>query len=116
MKGYVIKVTYLTGRHKGKTYLMKKGGYVTEENHYHFESDIYKTLGIAKRVCTMYRKNNERDYNAERRMNEYNILKGRPAKDGLYMNLNHMNHLKLNIPKIFYKLHCKWNKENNYGN
>ena len=26
MKGYVIKVTYLTGRHKGRTYLMKKGG------------------------------------------------------------------------------------------
>ena len=81
MKGYVIKVTYLTGRHKGKTYLMKKGGYVTEEHYYHFESDIYKTLSIAKRVCTMYRKNNERDYNAERRTNEYNISKGRPPKD-----------------------------------
>ena len=81
MKGYVIKVTYLTGRHKGKSYLMKKGGYVTEEHNYHFESDVYKTLGIAKRVCTIYRKNNERDYNAERRTNEYNISKGRPSKD-----------------------------------
>lgn len=81
MKGYVIKVTYLTGRHKGKTYLMKKGGYVTEERYHHFESDVYKTLGTAKRVCTVYHNNNERDYNSERRMNEYNISKGRPAKD-----------------------------------
>ena len=81
MKGYVIKVTYLTGRHKGKTYLMKKGGYVTEADSYHFESDIYKTLGTAKRVCTLYRKNNERDYHAERRTNEYNISKGRPSKE-----------------------------------
>ena len=72
MKGYVIKVTYLTGRHKGKSYLMKKGGYVTEEHNYHFESDVYKTLGIAKRVCTIYHKNNELDYNTERRTNEYN--------------------------------------------
>lgn len=81
MKGYVIKVTYLTGRHKGRTYLMKKGGYVTEEHYHHFKSDVYKTLGTAKRVCTVYHNNNERDYNSERRMNEYNISKGRPAKD-----------------------------------
>ena len=81
MKGYVIKVTYLTGRHKGRTYLMKKGGYITEEHYHHFESDVYTTLRTAKRVCTVYRKNNERDYNDERRTNEYNISKGRPPKD-----------------------------------
>ena len=73
MKGYVIKVTYLTGRHKGKSYLMKKGGYVTKEHNYHFESDVYKTLGIAKRVCTIYRKNNELDYNIPLSL----IIKGR---------------------------------------
>lgn len=81
MKGYVIKVTYLSGRHKGKTYLMKKGGYVTEEHFHHFESDIYKTLGIAKRICTMYTKSNERDYIAERRHNDYQISKGRKGKE-----------------------------------
>ena len=81
MKGYVIKVTYLTGRHKGKTYLMKKGGYVTEERFHHFESDVYKTLGIAKRVCTMYRNNNERDYNCERNYNDYKISKGEEGKE-----------------------------------
>lgn len=81
MKGYVIKVTYLSGRHKGKTYLMKKGGYVTEEHFHHFESDVYKTLGIAKRICTMYTKSNERDYIAERRYNDYQISKGREGKE-----------------------------------
>ena len=81
MKGYVIKVTYLTGRHKGKTYLMKKGGYVTEEHFHHFESDVYKTLGVAKRVCTMYRNNNERDYNCERNYNNYKIAKGGEGKE-----------------------------------
>ena len=68
MKGYVIKVTYLTGRHKGKTYLMKKGGYITEEHYHHFESDVYTTLRTAKRVCTVYRNNNERDYKKSYRM------------------------------------------------
>ena len=28
MKRFLIKVTYLTGMHKGKSYLLKKGGYV----------------------------------------------------------------------------------------
>lgn len=81
MKGYVIKVTYLSGRHKGKTYLMKKGGYVTEEHFHHFESDVYKTLGIAKRVCTIYENNNQRDYLHERNYNDYRISKGYEGKD-----------------------------------
>ena len=43
-------------------------------------SDITICLTAATDVG-VYRKNNERDYNAERRTNEYNISKGRPPKD-----------------------------------
>lgn len=31
MKGYIIKATYLTGTHKGKSYFLQKGGYVTSD-------------------------------------------------------------------------------------
>ena len=42
---------------------------------------MYKTLAIAKRVCSMYRNNNERDYNAERSYNSYKISKGEQGKE-----------------------------------
>ncbi len=81
MKGYIIKVTYLDGRHKGKSYLMKKGGYITENYYHHFESDIYKTLGTAKSVCTRLFNNNERNRRIEDRDREYALAKGREVHD-----------------------------------
>ena len=81
MKRYLIKVTYLTGQHKGKTYLLKKGGYVYSEGEYVLAENAYATEAIAKRVCTMYRKNNERDYKSERSYNDYKIAKGEKGKE-----------------------------------
>ena len=34
MKRYLIKKTYTEGIHAGKSYLLRKGGYVTDENEY----------------------------------------------------------------------------------
>ena len=31
MNGYIIKATYLTGPHKGTSYFLQKGGYVTSD-------------------------------------------------------------------------------------
>lgn len=81
MKRYLIKVTYLTGQHKGKTYLLKKGGYVYSEGEYVLAENAYTSEAIAKRVCTMYRKNNEHDYHCERNYNDYKIAKGEKGKD-----------------------------------
>ena len=99
MKGYVIKVTYLSGRHKGKTYLIKKGGYVTEEHFHHFESDVYKTLSIAKRVCTMYENNNQRDYLHERNYNDYRISKGYEGKDWFIYELERYEPFEIEYSK-----------------
>jgi hypothetical protein len=81
MKGYVIKVTYLSGRHKGKTYLMAKGGKIPRSVDYLFESDIYKTLGTAKSVCKRLFNNNERNRRIEDMTREYALSKGREIHD-----------------------------------
>ena len=81
MKRFLIKVTYLTGRHKGKSYLLKKGGYVYGEGEFVLAENTYASEAIAKRVCTIYKKNNKRDYDFERSYNDYRISKGYECKD-----------------------------------
>ena len=76
MKRYLIKVTYLEGKHAGKTYLMRKGGYVTDEGAYQWENTTYATLGIAKRVCKKLSDRNQRDHDFERSMEQADIAKG----------------------------------------
>lgn len=75
MNGYLIKVTYLTGPHKGRSYLLRKGGFVTEEDNHEWDITTYRTLNIAKAQCRRLTKENERCYNVEtqsriRRINE----------------------------------------------
>ena len=60
------------------------------------------TLGIAKRVCTMYENNNQRDYLHERNYNDYRISKGYEGKDWFIYELERYepfeieySHLKL---------------------
>lgn len=76
MKGYIIKVTILSGRREGHTYYMKKGGYVTNEEVPKFDCDVYKTLGAAKSVCKRFYNTNELNHNAEKKEKEYKKSKG----------------------------------------
>ena len=77
MKGYLIKSTYLTGPHKGKSYLLRKGGYVTEEGNSEWCHTTYKTLALAKRRCRQLDEDNEIDYNIETREMVRSIQQGK---------------------------------------
>ena len=81
MKGYVIKVTYLSGAHKGRSYFLKKGGYIYSDGEFVLADNVYKSEAVAKRVCSLYANNNERDYLSERSYNEYRISKGHKGCD-----------------------------------
>lgn len=96
MKRFLIKVTYLTGRHKGKSYLLKKGGYVYGEGEFVLAENTYASEAIAKRVCTMYTNNNERDYTSERKYNDYRISKGHKGKDWFIYELESYEPYELN--------------------
>lgn len=66
MTGWVIKTTYTDGIHKGHSYYMVKGGYCRSvETTKVWDDEAYMTESAAKRVCTMYAKNNERDVRYE---------------------------------------------------
>lgn len=67
MKAYVIKSTYLEGKHEGRSHILIKGGYVSDEKTKHHIDDCYGTLAQAKAVCTKYKKNNEIERNIERK-------------------------------------------------
>jgi len=81
MKRFLIKVTYLSGKHKGESYFMRKGGYVTQPDGYHFESETYATEAIAKRVCTKLYNNNELNRRVEEQTRAYDLKKGRTVHD-----------------------------------
>lgn len=59
---YLIKGTYLSGDHKGETFLLRKGGYVTDESRYELADTTYKTYEIAARQCDRLEKQNHEDY------------------------------------------------------
>lgn len=75
---YLIKVTYMEGRHAGESYLMRKGGYVTDETEYHGNDDTYKTENIARSICRRLYKENESSRRAERRIMERRAKEGNP--------------------------------------
>lgn len=80
MTRYLIKCTYLTGQHKGKSYLLRKGGYVTDEGDYQWEDTTYKSQKIAERVCRNLIDKNKIDYDDERIMNDLRIRRGHTGK------------------------------------
>ena len=61
MKAYQIKVTQLTGRDAGHTYILTKGGYIAHHERPQSDYECYLTERTAKMVCTKYAKANERD-------------------------------------------------------
>ena len=81
MKRYLIKVTYLEGAHKGRSYLLRKGGYVEDEDKTHYVEDTYKTYGTAQRVCRHLYEENELSRKIEREDEAVRIKRGRPAKE-----------------------------------
>jgi len=87
MTRYLIKCTYLTGQYKGKSYLLRKGGYVTEEKDYQREDTTYKSRKIAERVCKNLSEKNKRAYDDERIMNDSRIKRGFEKKKFFYYEL-----------------------------
>lgn len=81
MKRYLIKVTYLEGPHIGHTYLLRKGGYVTEEGHIEWEDTTYATIGIAQRVCKKLRLNNDINVDIERKDRAWAEKRGKTFRD-----------------------------------
>lgn len=79
---YLIKATYMEGRHAGESYLMRKGGYVTDETEYQGNDETYKTLGIARAICKRLYKENESNRRLER------IIMENRAKEGNPLNRN----------------------------
>lgn len=85
MNGYLIKTTYLTGSHKGRSYLLRKGGYITEEGNHEWDDTTYRTLGIAQAQCKRLTEENERCYNDETLSRNRRIKEGKEvAKYRIY--------------------------------
>ena len=66
MTRYLIKVTYQEGPHVGTSFLLRKGGYVTEDDNIQWEDTTYASEGIAKRVCKMMKEANDFNRKMER--------------------------------------------------
>ena len=81
MKRYLIKVTYLEGSHAGHTYLLRKGGYVTEEGHIEWDDTTYATRGIAQRVCNKLKVDNDTNIDIERKNREWATKRGKTFRD-----------------------------------
>lgn len=85
MKRYLIKVTYQEGSHAGKSYLLRKEGYVTDEDSIQWTDTTYKTEGIAKRICKHLFEENELNKRCERQDEACRIKKGlAPKKFHIY--------------------------------
>ena len=78
---YLIKVTHLEGAHAGESYLLRKGGYVTDDCGFWWEDDVYKTEGIARRVCKHKYEENELSRRIERQTEEYRVKRGGKPND-----------------------------------
>ena len=63
--GWIIKATYLTGNHKGRSYYLRKGGYVTD-NDKTWSDWTYKTKGFATRECKRLKEWYDLSYRIER--------------------------------------------------
>lgn len=82
---YLIKATYLEGPHCGESYLLRKGGFVTDFPSIQWDDTTYKTEGICKRVCKHMFEENELNRRIERREEQWKIQKGgQPKKWYIY--------------------------------
>ena len=67
MKRYLIKATYLDGTSKGSSYLVKKGGYVTEADDARDTASTYASYGTAMRRCRQLKEENDLEVMVEDR-------------------------------------------------
>ena len=77
MNGYIIKATYLTGPHIGKSYFLTKGGYVTDQPDTQWSYACYKTASICRAVCKKLSSNNTVEHRLENKQRERQIEKAR---------------------------------------
>lgn len=80
MKAYQIKVTYLSGRNVGKSYVLTKSGYVAHDG-IQSEYYCYTSLRAAKSMCTRYTKKNKECFDDETIELERRIAKGLSVRD-----------------------------------
>lgn len=76
MNRYIIKSTYLTGPHNGRSYFLIKGGYVTDHPDEQWSDDCYKTASICRAVCTKLSANNIVEHRLENKQRERQTEKG----------------------------------------
>lgn len=76
MNRYIIKSTYLTGPHKGRSYFLIKGGYATDHPDEQWSDDCYKTASICRAVCTKLSANNIVEHRLENKQRERQAEKG----------------------------------------
>lgn len=78
---YLIKVTYTEGIHKGESYLLRKGGYVTDEDRIEWEDTTYKSEGICRRACKHLFEENELSRKCERMDEQIRMKRGGDPKN-----------------------------------
>lgn len=89
MKGYIIKVTYLTGPQTGKSYFLQKGGFVASDPDNQWSHNCYKTENICKSVCRQLGCNNIIDHMVEEKTREFQIQHGRDVSDSMIYELEY---------------------------
>lgn len=77
---YLIKATHVDGPHAGKVYILRKGGYVTDIKQYQWEDTTYASKGMAQRVCDRMKKEQDAEFDWERRQDSINIRSGKAGK------------------------------------
>lgn len=76
MNGYIIKATYLTGPHKGRSYFLQKGGYLASDPDDQWSDNCYKTENICKSICRKLESSNMTEHVVEKRLREYRSQNG----------------------------------------
>ena len=89
MKGYIIKVTYLTGPQEGKSYFLQKGGFVTYDPDNQWSHNCYKTENICKSICRQLGSNNIINHTVEEKTRELQIQNGRNVSDSMIYELEY---------------------------
>lgn len=87
MNGYIIKATYLTGPHKGTSYFLQKGGYVTSDPDDQWSDNCYKTENICKSICMKLERSNMAEHVVEKITREYRFQKGYNVSDFMIYEL-----------------------------
>lgn len=89
MTGYIIKVTYLTGPHKGEFYFLQKSGFATSNPDEQWSHNCYKTENICKAVCRQRGCDNMIHHMVEEKTRELQIQNGHTVSDSMIYELEY---------------------------